>query len=856
MSSSRLSAQENTILALPLNQHKIDIDGKLDELIWQKAPSTGPFTQKEPYEGTPASNLVETRFIYSNDYLYIGAKMYRNSKDVQHIISRRDNSASSERIIFSLDTYLDRITSYSFGVTASGVRLDYFHPTDNPYSRDYSWNPVWEAQAYIGEDFWSVEIKIPFSQLRFNDADELVFGLNINHYVPNTNEDAFWIHIPRKEVGWASHFGYLNGIKGVKSSARVEILPYYATDLTHQNTVDSENPFDAAYSWQNRIGADIKLGLGTNLTLDAAINPDFGQVEADPAFVNLSQFEVIQSERRPFFTEGSSLFSGGGSGYFYSRRIGANPRLNPDVDYKSANNSTTILAAGKVTGRLPSGLSVGVLSSITGDEYVNTFTVNSSEYKRIKVEPLSSYNVIRLQQEFGDYGSKTGIILTGVKRSIDPNSDINDILNKQALTGAADWNIRFNKRMYELNGNIGFSYVEGSPKAILRLQESSARNYQRPDANHVSIDSTLTTLSGYTAELEVAKKEGSFLWSVRGEAESPGFELNDIGVVQSVDEYNFLTGIAWRDLTPNAFYNRIQLESEFYSVWNYGHIRNGSWLTSSFEYLFPNFARISLTHEFGFGGLSDDITRGGPLMERPQGHYFNFSTNTNQGLANLAGTTFTYFINGENSSNWSFAPYINGQYAGRFEYRITPSLSHKQDNRQYITTISRQDSRTFYNRYVFSTVEQSTFALRIRVNYSITPDMSLEVYTEPFISSAKFSRFGELSKERTNTIRYFGEDGTSINLQNDEYLVTDGNESFTLDDPDFKVFSFRSNIVFRYEWIPGSTLFLVWQQNKYNRLNNYGRLHSGDLFETFQSSGSQVFAFKVSYWFSGARLFN
>ncbi len=850
-----VQAQSNVVQAIPLREESIVLDGLPNELIWQQAPTTGSFTQREPAEGEPGTVPIETRFVYDSEFLFVSAIIHRKAEEVQAITSRRDNSANSERIIFSFDTYLDRITSYSFGVTASAVRLDYYHPTDAPFNRDYSWNPVWEAQTHQDSAFWSVEIKIPFSQLRFNDAEELVFGMNINHYIPNTNEDSFWIHIPRNEVGWASHFGYLKGIKGVKSTHRLETMPYYATDIQHKDVVVSGNPFDARYQWQNRLGADVKVGLGTNLTLDATINPDFGQVEADPAFVNLSQFEVIQTERRPFFTEGAALFSGGGAGYFYSRRIGANPSFSPDADFISTNTNTTILAAGKVTGRLSNGLSVGALTSVTGNEFVNTFNVATTNYQQIKVEPLSSYNVLRLQQEFGEYGSRVGMIATGVKRQLEPDSELDKIMNRQAFTGAVDWNIRLNKRMYELNGNLGFSHVEGHPQAIMRLQRSSARNFQRPDASYVRLDSTRTSLSGFTGELTFAKREGNFLWSISGETESPGFELNDIGVVQSVDEYNLSASATLRDQVPRTWYNRMEFSTSIFSVWNYGHVRNGTWWSNDFEWVFPEFQRFSVFHEYQFGGLSDDITRGGPLMRRPTGNYVNVNIRSNQGAANRGGITVDYFQNAEGSWNTEIAPSFEGQLSGRWEFSVSPRLSLRNDERQYIRTQSRSDERTFGNRYIFSRVDQSTLSLRLRLNYSITPDMSLELYAEPFVSTARFSRFGELAEAKTNQIRFYGTDGTSITQTNNEYVVTDGIDTFSFSNPSFKVFSFRSNLVFRYEWIPGSTLFLVWQQNRFNQLNEFNQVRSGDILDTLTAHGTQVLALKVSYWLPGNKLF-
>ena len=604
--------------------------------------------------------------------------------------------------------------------------------------------------------------------------------------------------------------------------------------------------------------------LDLALTVDATINPDFGQVEADPAVVNLSQFEVIQGERRPFFTEGSNLFSGGGSRYFYSRRIGANPSFSPDADYVDNPQNTTILSAAKITGRLDNGMSIGVLSALTSNEYADVYTatngVKPEEYKKVKVEPLASYNVLRLQQEFGQYGSKAGLILTGVKRGIEGNQDLEQILSKQAFSGAVDWSIRLDKRKYELYGNVGFSYVEGNPNVITNLQKSSARNYHRPDIDYLKLDTTLTSLSGYTSELSFAKVEGNFLWEISTEVESPGFELNDIGAVQSVDEYNMRGTLEWRELDPSDWYNQYSIRSRFGSTWNYGHVRNGSFINFSLNLTTPSFAGYNAYYEHGFGGLSDDITRGGPLMRRPSGEYFSASYNSNRGEQVRYNVSSGFFTNTEGSTSWNIGTSISGQLGGSWEVSLNPSFSYDLGKRQYIDQVDRLfGSETYGKRYIFSAVERYTFALRLRMNYAVTPDLSLEFYAEPFSSNGKFSEFGELSQAKSNQLRMYGEDGTTITKDNSSgsnvYLVTDGAESITLDRPDFKVLSFRSNVVIRYEWIPGSTLFLVWQQSKFASESMSSSVRPSDIVDSFSAVGNQYLALKVSYWFPGSRLF-
>ncbi len=342
------------------------LDGRLDDAVWRGARFISDFVQKEPVEGAEPTERTEIAFLYDGDALWVGARMYSDDpRSIQALMSRRDRGSQSQHIWISLDTYRDGRTAYSFGITASGVRMDWYHPSDSEFHIDASWDPVWEGRAHIDSLGWTAEMRIPFSQLRFNDLPEQVWGLNIDRWFPERFEDVFWIPVPKNETGWASRMGTLVGISGIRPSRRVELAPYIASDATIRSDVDPANPFSDRSSQAGRVGADLKLGLGPNLTLDVTVNPDFGQVEADPAVVNLSAFEVFFSERRPFFTEGRQLLSGGGSGFFYSRRIGQPPRALADGDFVERPRTSTILGATKITGRTAGGLSIGALAATT-----------------------------------------------------------------------------------------------------------------------------------------------------------------------------------------------------------------------------------------------------------------------------------------------------------------------------------------------------------------------------------------------------------------------------------------------------------------------------------------------------------
>lgn len=856
---SESSFAQRKVEAIKVENTDIKLDGKLTEKVWNTKPLLSNFIQSEPFQGTDASFPFEGFIAYSEDALYLSGRVFKSKDDIQSVVSRRDNSANSERIIFSFDTFLDKITSYSFGITASAVRLDYYHSSDNAFDRDYSWNPVWEAKTVIDSTGWTFEAKIPFSQLRFTSSEELVFGLNVNHYSPSTNEDTFWVFIPRNEAGWASHFDQVSGIKDVENPKRTEILPYYAGDLKRFGNPDADNPFSDTYSFTNRIGGDIKVGIGSNLTFDATINPDFGQVEADPAFVNLTQFEVIQSERRPFFTEGASLFNGGGSRFFYSRRIGARPHYYPDADYVSMSSNTSILGASKITGRFSNGLSVGVLSALTGNEYASIYSVSEDKKSRVLSEPLTNYSIIRLQQEFGKYGSRIGFISTGVFRNMNENSELDKILNRQAYSAGLDWMIRLDKRMYEFRGNVGLSTVQGSKEVILSNQTGSARYFQRPDATHISLDSSKTSLTGFTNSLSLSKVEGDLTWNLSYSTESPEFELNDLGVLQSADDVVVSGRLGYRSLDQNEYYNMVSLNIGGRNEWNYGGVLTNRSMNFNFEYVFPSFSRFGIYAEHSFDSFSDDKTRGGPLMKKVKGDYINLSVSSNRGASITTRITTDYYKNAEGSESFGIYPTIQGLLGGRWEFTISPRYSYGRNNRQYLTQINRlNDTGTYGKRYVFSEVKQFTFSLQTRLNMAITPDLSLELYAEPFVSDGKFSRIGELAESKTNQIAIYGETpNTSIEKNDsDTFIIKDGIDSFEISNPDFRVLSFRSNFVIRYEWIPGSTLFFVWQQSRRQNDLLERTSRASDLFDTFQAVGDHVIALKVSYWIPANRIFH
>jgi hypothetical protein len=825
------------------------LDGHLDDVAWQRATWYSDFTAKEPVEGSVPSVKTEVAFVYDQDALYIAARMH-NAKpwDAQPIMTKRDNYGSSEAMLFVFDSFHDRRTGYAFAVTPAGVRVDYYQPTDNEMSRDYGYNPVWEARTNIERDSWTAELRIPFSQLRFNDAHEQVWGINIDRWIPSRNEDIFWVVIPRSETGWSSRFGELVGIEGVRPSRRLELSPYVATTASVNGAPDAADPFAHKSSAGMRMGGDLKMGLGPNLTLDATVNPDFGQVDADPAEVNLSAFETFFPERRPFFSEGSDVLST--AGMFNSRRIGAAPHGTPAGDYIDTPNNSTILGAAKLSGRLPGNWSIAALGALTGREYARTYTLTGSQFADVKVEPLTGYGVLRARKQFGPAASTVGGIVTGVHRDISAHDPLLGLLNHDAVGGALDWDLRFAGGKYEFIGNIGATYVAGDSTDIARGQRASARYFQRPDQPHVTYDTSRTFMSGYRFDGRLQKNSGlHWLWSWFTEVESPGLEQNDIGRLVSGDDIDTYVDLRYRESRPGKTFHGYSTGLSARRGYNFGGIEKFSGISMNADATLTNYWNGYMFLGFTDRALSDDLTRGGPLMMTPRGVDVYVNLGSNFRLPTSAGMHANAYNNEFGGWGYGVGVGVTAKPSGRATLSINPNYNRATDARQYITTIADLTSPTYGSRYIFSYIDRSTLSAQFRLNYSFTPNLALDTYAEPFVASGHYYKIGELPAARSNALRQYGTDGSRIGRAPDgSYEVDDRGTTFTLANPDFNVRSFRSNVVLRWEWRAGSTLFLVWQQNRSASYTLGDPVRPRELLTSALDVGNQYFALKLSYW--------
>lgn len=842
------AATAQTVQAVRISGESPRLDGRLDDEVWRTAPAVSGFVQREPTEGAPALDRTEVRFAYDESALWIGARMYsRNPRDIRALVTRRDREGNSEQLVVSLDTHRDKRTAYSFSVTPAGVRIDYFHGGDFEGDRNYDYDPVWEAQTALDTAGWTAELRIPFTQLRFNPGDVQEWGVNLTRTVPETNEKSYLVLVRRNETGWSSRMAVLTGIRGIRPTRRIEVLPYVAADSRFLHVTDPADPFAEKRETGMRAGGDVKVGLGPNLTLDVTVNPDFGQVESDPAEVNLTAYETFFEERRPFFLEGSQLFSG--RGFYYSRRIGSPPPGESDADYQERVDNTTILGAAKLTGRLQSGLSIAALSAVTDRETVRTYDASTNDFGRAVVAPRTFYGVTSAQQEFGRTRSTYGATVTMVQRDISDGSALDALLAEAAYSAIADTRVRWAGGKYDLSAFIGMTHVRGDSLAILRQQLSSRRFWQRPDADHVSVDPSRTTLSGTYMGINHSKLSGKhWLWDVDFFQESPGLEPNDMGAFGNVDNRGLFADIQYRETTPRGWYRSWALGAGVESVWNFDGNRTDGGMFAAANATLANFWQVSLDASWGPRSMSDALTRGGPLMRSPAGYNWRAEFENRDG----ARHQWEMEIGAERDDAGGWARDIEFDLSFRpgtqWEISLSPQWSERESSRQYVTAIDGGPAATFGRRYVFAHVDRSEVSAAMRINYTFTPDLTLETYLEPFASSGTFHSFGELSAPRSAELRTYGREGTTITRASDgSRTVTADGQSFTLGDSDFNVRSLRSNAVLRWEWRPGSTMYVVWQQDR-NADKAIRRVRPFDAFDAFGASGDNFLALKVSYW--------
>jgi hypothetical protein len=879
-------AQNPTMEAVRISGQSIKLDGILDESIWGTAPVATGFTQRAPKDGGNPSQKTEARILYTNNEVYVGIMAYDNAPDsVIASLFRRDGSETSDWVYVSLDSYNDKRTAFTFAVNPRGVQKDILYFDDR--GEDVLWDAVWEAEAKMVEGGWSVEMRIPMSQLRFSSKDDIKsWGVNFQRRIARHQEFNYWAPTSQSASGSVSLFGRLNGIRDLEEPNRLEITPYVSSVLERapgnpNNPYYNENELDA------NIGGDIKYGLTSDLTITATINPDFGQVEADPATINLSQFEQFFAERRPFFLEGNEIFRFGGTktfnnfgnpNTFYSRRIGRSPQGNlsqansfsgnslydpsqTDATFTNTPNQTKILGAAKLSGKTQSGLSVGTLYARTLEEKSN-YTANLDNGNSVEgsfiAQPSNNFLVSRLKQDFNQGNTVIGGFFSGMNRDIDGTYFENRLHNSAIITGA-DFEHGWDDRTWIVSGTASVSSVFGTTDAITRTQNAPQRYYQRVDSEGLSIDTTKTSLSGLASEISLQKASGDhWTWSVTGSMVTPGYETNDIGFQNRADYRAITTGIMYQERDPN-FFQFINLWSFTTHAWNFDNDLIARGYNAGGYFQFKNLWSFNINTNANFDTISDRITRGGPTFKMPGSLNFNFNINSNSSKTLSGGTGQFHRKDRVGEYDHFFWGYLSYRPTTFIQISVEPEFGYQNDVDQFVQTRNRDaaaldSDETFGNRYIFSDIEQTNFSTSFRLNWTFNTKMSLQTYIRPFIASGKYYNLKEFNNPGDFGFDIYGEDQGTITQNNDGSQTVDpdgagGEDSFTVRPLDFNVSSLQGNAVFRWEYNPGSTFFLVWQQQR-SGFRPDGEFNFGNDFRgLFDPEPANVFLVKFSYWF-------
>ena len=837
------------------------IDGILDDELWQSGTWAGDFIQNEPFSGRPATQKTEFNILFDDNNLYVAIKAYDTSPDsIINRLTRRDQT-DGDLVGIIVDSFHDLRTGFLFAVSSAGVKFDQMFTNDGQ-NEDESWDPNWWVGTSVNKEGWVAEMKIPFSQVRFDKSSSDGWGLDIARILYRKSETSFWQHIPKEAPGLVHMFGVLKGLEQIKPRKIFDITPY-AVAKTETFKSIPENPFLAKGKLSKLNGGiDAKIGITNNMTMDLTINPDFGQVEADPSVVNLSAYETFFSEKRPFFIEGNNITNFGigiGDGdvgndnLFYSRRVGRRPQGYPDLNSgwnADVPTQSTIIGATKLTGKTKNGLSLGFVDAITAEEQAEIDTIGGRKFET--VEPLTNYFVGRMQKDINDGNTLVGGIFTSTNRTLDAN--LGEFMHKAAYSGGADFTQYFKKKSWMFNVNTAFSLVQGSEKAIENTQRSSARYYQRPDNNYTTLDTTRTSLGGSGGRMQVLKLNGH--WNFMGAViwKTPGFETNDLGYLREADQVLSVLWAGYNQFEPKGIYRSFNLNSDFYIVNNFG----GNWLGKGYEWNasmeFKNLWSVFTGGNVGTSSISTGILRGGPMMKLPGrlNTRLGFSTDNRKKLA------FEFFENysigfENNSKNFNTSIDITYKPTNYLSLTISPNFSKSYSELQYV-------SRLDYNaddRYIFASIDQKTVSTSFRVNLNLSPNLTIQYWGQPFVATGEYydHKFitQPMAKSYNDRFGIYSQD--QISLDGDTYNVDeniDGNADYSFDRSDFNIQEFLSNLVVRWEYNPGSSVFLVWSQTR-SGSNNSGNLdllnNLGDLFDAGDNKPHNVFLIKFSYRF-------
>ena len=863
------------------------VDGILDEAAWGAASVIADFRQFQPTEGARATQRTEVRILYDDDAIYIGARLYDSlgAQGIRAPLARRDqlldgngnngsfNSLTTDKLAIAFDTYHNHIDEAWFEINPAGARGEQFNG-------DPSWDPIWTGAAHVDSLGWTAEMRIPYSQLRFSRDTLQTWGMQIWRYADRLNERDMWSFWRRNEPGGSAFFGSLSGIAIGARPRQLELLPYVVSRGQFKYAAPGD-PYHRSVTGRANVGGDVKYLLTSNLTLDATVNPDFGQVEVDPATINLSAYETYYDEKRPFFIAGSSAFSFGGSscmfcsnnsglGAFYSRRIGRSPQLNglvnSEAPFADTPDNTSILGAAKITGRTSGGYTIGMLDAVTNRENaIYRMTASGPDLTR-QVEPYTNYFVGRVNRDLNAGNTSVGMVFTSTIRQLGDTVLGNRLRNRAEATGV-DFVHFWHGHEFSWMGSALVSDVGGSPQAIASTERSSAHYFQRPD-RAVSSDGLFnarynplaTTLRGYGFYSRLAKQNGNWLWETAQNWRSPGFETNDLSYLDRAD-YKWMNANVARQWTqPTTWYRNISVLAGGQQQFNYDGDRTDLQAQTFASVELPSYWNVrafAINHPSVY---DDRLTRGGPVVRRTG---FNYAS---AGVSTDARKSAVYDISVQGSSgidanthSISIQPGIALKPAANVFVSLSPSFRANEDAAQFVEAVSDPTATAFYGkRYVFGFLKARTLSLDTRVNWTFTPDLTLQLYAQPFIASGAYSRFREFTAPRTvqkveygvdiGTISYAAPTASAPGRYTVDPDGTGAAAPFAFANPDFTVRSFIGNAVLRWEYRPGSTVYFVWTQQRTGSDAVGAFDFTTQRVALFRDRPTNVFQVKMNYW--------
>ncbi|MGM0706450.1 MAG: DUF5916 domain-containing protein, partial [Bacteroidota bacterium] len=760
--------REQPVLQAYPTTEEITVDGYLDEPVWRVAPAASDFVQFEPDEGAPPSQQTTVRILYGEAGLYIGAMLHDDAPEqIQNRLTRRDNRNQADWFEVSIDSRFDQQTAYTFAVNAAGVQRDGLRRERT----DTSWDAIWDSSVQITDAGWSVEMHIPYSMLRFSKADTQRWGLQIERRIPRTGERLEWAFTPRTERGGrpVAEYGILDNLQDLNPRRNVQVFPYAISQV---DISEGDTPGEHKVDQRMDTGADVKVGLGSNFSVHATINPDFGQVQSDPARLNLSAFETFFSERRPFFTQGSQFFDFDqqGGNLLYTRRIGS---------------EAPIIGATKLTGRRAGGLSIGGMAALEGSSF----------------SPERYYGVVNLKQEIGTY-SDVGGMLTAFDGPRNGQ-------HRRTVSGGTNWDLRFVDNTYQIRGHASFTH-----RNPIRMPDRSAR-------------------TGFSASTRLARVRGATTYRVRGRIVDDRFNTNDLGRIRE-NNYTRMRVRAEHEFNDGqsfGTFQRAQALLLFSQSWTYdeglsrglGHYGRTSWTLQ-------NFSRIWLwtSSDYLFGGYDVFETRSQGPRARPREFEIGLSLRSDTRRDWRVQPRVSTTVREDGGTGYDVS--LGGSWDVNQYLSLSLSSSYEHEDGYVEWASNEQVTRTDDTWILDGTASRPLTAPPDELDALFASRRSgenqamLPIYGARDTRSLDLEMSGDITLTRTFSIELFGQLFAARGQYNDFQVLQTRDQLAPFDTypkrHDFALSSFIANAVFRWEYRPGSELFVVWSQSRRQNLND------------------------------------